>query len=74
MTKKIRQFGEILTNHFHPLPIYFQDETLSTFEAQDRMKNSPRYNFKICLEEIDALAATIILEDFLKKFSAAQNL
>ena len=65
MTKKVRQFGCALTEYFHPIPVHLQDETLSTFEAKERMKNSPRYNFKICLEEVDALAATIILEDFL---------
>src|SRR4051812_22923253 len=39
------------------LPIEEQDETLSTFEAESRMKNSPRYNFQVDLKQIDAVAA-----------------
>lgn len=73
MTKKIQQFGETLQDFIQPLPLYYQDETLSTFEAQDRMKNSPRYNFKVQLKEIDALSATIILEDFLKESANTFN-
>jgi putative holliday junction resolvase len=48
------------------LPIYEQDETLSTFEAESRMKNSPQYNFQVDLSQIDALAACVILEDFIR--------
>ena len=40
---------------------------MSSFEAENRMKNSPQYNFKIDLKHIDAVAASIILEDFMKK-------
>ena len=69
MTATVKSFVNVLT----PLiscPILFQDETLSTFEAEDRMKKSPQYNFRINPKEIDALAATIILEDFIKASSA----
>ncbi len=66
MTKIVRDFGALLKEK-STLPLFFQDETLTTYEAEDRMKNSPRYNFKINLKEIDALAASIILEDFIKK-------
>lgn len=66
MTKIVRIFGSLLKDK-SSLPLYYQDETLTTFEAQERMKNSPRYNFKINLKEIDALAASIILEDFMKQ-------
>lgn len=48
------------------------DETLSTYEAQERMKNSPLYNFKVDPKKIDQVAACIILEDFLG-FSSYQN-
>lgn len=67
MTKRILDFGEKLEGALQPLPLYRQDESLSTFEAEARMKSSARYNFKVDLRHIDSLAATIILEDFLKK-------
>ena len=75
MTKTIKAFGEKLEklkklNEQSDLDIYFQDETLSSYEAQERMKNDPRYNFQVDLTKIDAVAASIILEDFLKSFSS----
>ncbi len=66
MTEKVKAFGESLKSAFASLDIYFQDETLTSYEAQERMKNSPRYNFKVDMKEIDSLAASIILEDFIK--------
>ena len=68
MTKKVQHFGKQLQQHFSAFTLFYQDEYLSSFEAQERMKRSPRYHFKVNPEEIDALAATIILEDFIKKF------
>ncbi len=65
MTQVVYTFKALLSQNCS-LPIFLQDETLTTFEAQERMKNSPRYNFKIDPKQIDALAASIILEDFLK--------
>ena len=67
MTRRIRNFGNKLAAKIAPIPLIFEDETLSSFEAENRMKNSPQYNFKIDLKHIDAVAATIILEDFMKK-------
>jgi putative holliday junction resolvase len=64
-THKIKDFLAQLLK-VCPLRIYEQDETLSTFEAEQRMKNSPKYNFQVKLSEIDALCASIILEDFLR--------
>jgi len=69
MSKKIRDFGEKLETELGPTPLFIQDESLSTFEAEERMKNSPRYNFKVDKKQIDALAASIILEDFLSSES-----
>ena len=60
----IEAFGQLLTQALK-VPVYKQDETLSSFEAEERMRNSPRYNFKVDLSMIDSVAATIILEDFL---------
>jgi putative Holliday junction resolvase len=65
-TAKAESFIRFIREHFS-LPIEEQDETLSTFEAESRMKNSPRYNFKIDLKQIDAVAASVILEDFIRR-------
>ena len=65
MSKKIRNFGKKLGDKLGSIPLFFQDESLSTFEAEERMRESPRYNFKVDNKQIDALAASIILEDFL---------
>lgn len=65
-TTKAEGFIQFIKEHFS-LPIEAQDETLSTFEAESRMKNSPRYNFKVDMKQIDAVAATIILEDFIRR-------
>ena len=66
MTRRILAFAEKLEEALKPLPLYRQDESLSTFEAKERMKNSPRYNFKVDPLQIDALSATIILECFIQ--------
>ena len=54
-------------------PLFLQDETLSTFEAKERMKQLPQYNFKIDLKRVDELAASIILEAFLEKINLDQS-
>jgi len=66
MTRTILAFGEKLARALKPLPLHLHDESLSTFEAEERMKQSPRYNFKIDPKQIDALAASIILESFIQ--------
>ena len=65
MTNIILRFHKKLKSSFPDLDIFLQDEALSSFEAEDRMKNSPKYNFKIDKSKLDALAATIILEEWL---------
>ena len=64
-TKKVTDFIERLTQLI-TLPIQTQDETLSTYEAESRMKASPRYNFQVDYSQIDAVAASVILEDFIR--------
>lgn len=66
MTKTVRSFFDKLTSSVAPMEVYEQDETLSTQDAKNRMLNSPKYNFKIDLQKIDALSAAIILEDFMQ--------
>jgi putative holliday junction resolvase len=65
-TQKAQDFINLLSEHF-ALPIQPQDETLSTFEAESRMKSSPRYNFQVDYSQIDAVAASVILEDFIRR-------
>ena len=67
-TLKIRSFFQKLQHYLGSQFIYHeQDETLTSSEAKDRMQNSPEYNFQVDINQIDALSAQIILEDFLKK-------
>jgi putative Holliday junction resolvase len=66
-TKLIKSFGLRLKD-LHPNLQYFeQDETLTTKAAEDRMLASPQYNFKIDPTRIDCVAASIILEDFIRQ-------
>ncbi len=64
MTGKAVKFVDFIRNQIS-LPVEEQDETLSTYEAENRMKTSPRYNFTVDLKQIDAVAASVILEDFI---------
>jgi len=66
MTKTIKSFASKLADTFPEIQLFSQDETLSTKEAEERMINSPYYNFKVDLTQIDALSAAIILENFMK--------
>jgi putative Holliday junction resolvase len=64
-TQKLEAFTQRLSS-FLQLPVQTQDETLSTYEAESRMKNSPQYNFQVDYSQIDAVAASVILEDFIR--------
>ncbi len=65
MTQRVLRFYEKLKIQLK-IPIHTQDETLSTFEAKERMKSDPRFNFQVDLKKIDEVSASVILEDFLK--------
>lgn len=65
-TQRAQAFVDFIKEQF-TLPIEVQDETLSTFEAESRMKTSARYNFQVDLTQIDAVAASVILEDFIRR-------
>ncbi len=65
-TKRIKEFGELLKAACPDQQFFEQDETLTTKAAEDRMKSSPQYNFKVDVTKIDCVAATIILEDFIR--------
>lgn len=64
MTRTVQFFAQQFKAKFSNIKIHLQDETLTSFEAEERMKQSPRYGFKIVKNEIDALSASIILEEF----------
>ena len=65
MTRRVLNFHEKLCKRLK-IPVFTQDETLSTFEAQERMKLDPRFHFRVDTTKKDELAAALILEDFLK--------
>lgn len=66
-TLKIKKFFSYLQTYCGDQWKYYeQDETLTSNEAKDRMLNSPEFNFKVDINQIDALSAQIILEDFLR--------
>ena len=66
-TKLIKNFGQSLKNMLPHLKYFEQDETLTTKMAEERMQNSAQYNFKIDPTKIDCVAASIILEDFIRQ-------
>ena len=67
MTLKVKKFGEKLSLKLGKTPLYHQDETLSTIEAEERMLKDPRFNFQVDPKRIDELSASIILEDFIQR-------
>lgn len=72
-TERAQKFVDFIREQISQT-VYEQDETLSTFEAESRMKNSPQYNFKVDLTQIDAVAACVILEDFIRHKRARPHL
>lgn len=66
MTEIAQSFVHLIREQF-TLLVEEQDETLSTFEAESRMKSSPQYNFQVDYSQIDAVAACVILEDFIRR-------
>src|SRR3989339_788074 len=66
MTLRVREFAAGLSLKIAGCQFFLQDETLTSVEAEARMKESPQYNFKVNKEKLDAFAAAIILEDFIR--------
>lgn len=60
-TKSVEAFVNKLRNHTS-LPIYWQDEALTSKKAEDELKTRGKPYGK---EDIDSLSATYILEDFI---------
>jgi putative Holliday junction resolvase len=69
MTKRVRSQGHLLKESLGLTPLFFQDETLSSIEAKERMAADPRFNFTVDMKKIDAVAASIIIELFLSELS-----
>lgn len=65
-TKLVKNFGKLLKEACPEQDFFEQDETLTTKAAEERMMNSAQFNFKIDVTMIDCVAATIILEDFIR--------
>ncbi|MBR2836780.1 endolytic transglycosylase MltG [Candidatus Saccharibacteria bacterium] len=70
----VRNFARALTEKVPGAKVRFQDESLTSVEAEDRLKQRKKKYEK---GEIDAEAATIILQDFIEGFAgvaAAQSM
>lgn len=72
----VRQFAEILKQQIPGARVQFQDESLTSVVAEERLQNSRRSR-KIRKQgyakgEIDAEAAAIILQDFLESLQGKQ--
>lgn len=63
--KVVYKFAELLRQHID-IPIHFQDERLSTFEAQQRIAPA-EFTRKKKKKRLDAIAAAQILETFLEQ-------
>jgi len=62
--KRVRQFAEQLQKQLN-ITIHFQDERLSTFEAQGKLEQTD-LSKKTKSRRLDAVAAAQILQDFLE--------
>ena len=67
MTNRVRKQTAKLAELLESIPVYFQDETLSSVEAKERMSSDPKFNFTIDMKKIDAVAASIIIELFISE-------
>lgn len=63
VTKPAKRFASALKNHFN-LPVFLVDERLSTVEARAQLFDSGGFR-KLSKAEVDSLAASIILEQWL---------
>jgi putative Holliday junction resolvase len=61
-TESVRQFVARRLNGFG-LPVHFQDESLTSVKAEDELKRRKKPYQK---GDIDALAATYILDDYME--------
>ena len=67
-TLLVRQFARVLMTKIPGAKVRFQDESLTSVEAEERLKKRKKTYER---GEIDAEAATIILQDFIEGFKGA---
>jgi putative Holliday junction resolvase len=71
-TARVRRLGQQLGHHLgadgHRLPLYWIDEALTSAKAETELRARAGKRQQFSKGDIDALAATYILEDFLKEF------
>ena len=72
MAKKTREYAHELNQNFD-LPIYFQDETLSSLETRKKMAQAQKKKSKR-ESKIDHYVATGILQDFIDEHSPLDEL
>ena len=64
--KLVLKFAERLKEHLD-IPVFFQDERLSSFAAEDKLASLELSRSKKRKKRIDAIAAAEILENFLEQ-------
>lgn len=67
MTTRVKNQAAKLAEKIEPVPVFLQDETLSSVEAKERMAADPKFNFTVDMKKIDAVAASIIIELFVSE-------
>lgn len=72
MSQLVLKFRDSLQLHFQG-HIFLQDESLTSHEAESRMKEDPRYQFKVNKAALDSLSAVIILEDFIAQLQRSEK-
>jgi putative Holliday junction resolvase len=71
MTHHARRFAKQLQQRYH-LPIHGMDERLTSFEVRQQLFDQGGYR-AIQKNEIDALAATVILSEWMRLFSLNEH-
>ncbi len=73
-TEWVRAFGKQLGDYLgaagHQLPLYWIDEALTSEKAESELRARAGKRKHYSKGDVDALAATYILEDFLKEYHA----
>jgi putative Holliday junction resolvase len=75
MQETIERFIRQLQGRYHPLPVDVVSEQLSSREAEQRLKQARQAGRKrkVRKDEIDQVAAAIILESWMQEYTNAQQ-
>ena len=71
MTPRIERFGSRLRARMD-LPVVFQDERLTSREAESRLASREK-NWRVRKQRLDAAAAAIVLQDYLESHPSARQ-